>query len=73
MDDTDRDHLATNIIAHASDGVTPEIQDRVVGYWTNVDAGLGAKIAAGLGRSNGAARTDRERSASTGSSQRERS
>jgi catalase len=54
MTDTDRDHLATNIIAHASDGVSTEIQRRVVGYWTNVDAGLGAKVAAGLGLGNGA-------------------
>jgi catalase len=55
MTDMDREHLATNIIAHAGDGVTPEIQDRVVGYWTNVDAGLGARVAAGLGRTDGAA------------------
>jgi catalase len=54
MNDTDREHLATNIIAHAGDGVSPEIQQRVVGYWTNVDAQLGAQIAAGLGRGDGA-------------------
>jgi catalase len=54
MTDTDRDHLATNIIAHATDGVTSEIRRRVVGYWTNVDPGLGAKVAAGLGLGNGA-------------------
>jgi catalase len=54
MNDTDREHLATNIVAHASDGVTPEIQQRVVGYWTNVDHELGAKVAAGLGVGNGA-------------------
>jgi catalase len=62
MDDTDREHLATNIIAHASDGVTPEIQQRVVGYWTNVDADLGAKVAAGLGRGNGASAAEAGRS-----------
>jgi catalase len=50
MSDTDREHLATNIIAHAGDGVSPEMQQRVVGYWTNVDAQLGAQVAAGLGR-----------------------
>jgi catalase len=54
MNDTDREHIATNIIAHASDGVTAEIQQRVVGYWTNVDPKLGAQIAAGLGRGDGA-------------------
>ena len=53
MDDTDRQHLATNIIAHASDGVSPAVQERVIGYWTNVDPQLGAAIAAGLGHGNG--------------------
>jgi catalase len=54
MTDTDREHLVMNIVAHASDGVTPEVQQRVVGYWTNVDPELGAKVAAGLGYGNGA-------------------
>jgi catalase len=54
MNDTDREHLAANIIAHAGDGVTAEVQERVVGYWTNVDPQLGARIAAGLGRGDGA-------------------
>ncbi len=58
MNDTDREHLVTNIVAHASDGVSPEIQERVVGYWTNVDAELGARVAAGLAGSNGAASED---------------
>jgi catalase len=62
MTDTDRDHLATNVIAHASDGVSADVQQRVVGYWTNVDTDLGAKIAAGLGRGNGAASGDGARS-----------
>ncbi len=45
---TDRDHLVTNIVAHASDGVSTEVQARVVGYWANVDAELGARVASGL-------------------------
>jgi catalase len=53
MDDTDRQHLASNIVAHASADVAPDIQERVVQYWTNVDAGLGAAVAAGLGVSYG--------------------
>jgi catalase len=53
MSDTDREHLVTNIVAHASDGVSADVAERVVGYWTNVDAGLGAAVAAGLGRGNG--------------------
>ncbi|RFA12972.1 catalase [Subtercola boreus] len=48
MDDTDREHLAANIVGHASDGVTPEMQQRVIEYWTLVDAGLGQKVADGL-------------------------
>ena len=38
MDQTDREHLVTNIVAHASDGVSADVQERVIGYWTNVDA-----------------------------------
>jgi catalase len=49
MDATDREHLVTNIVAHAADGVTPAVQARVVEYWTGVDAGLGARVASGLG------------------------
>jgi catalase len=50
MDDGDRDHLVENVVGHASAGVTPAIQDRVVEYWTNVDGELGARVAAGLNR-----------------------
>ena len=48
MTPTDREHLVTNIVAHASEGVTPEVQGRVVEYWTQVDAELGARVASGL-------------------------
>ncbi|MCW3065774.1 MAG: catalase [Solirubrobacterales bacterium] len=50
MKDADREHLATNIVAHASDGVTAVVQERVIRYWTNVDPDLGARVAAGLNR-----------------------
>jgi catalase len=53
LSDTDVEHLASNIIGHATNAVTPEVQKRVVQYWTNVDADLGAKIAAGIQSSNG--------------------
>jgi catalase len=49
MDDTDRAHLASNIIEHAGAGVSPDVQRRVVEYWTNVDGALGARVADGLG------------------------
>jgi catalase len=49
MSPTDREHLVTNIVAHASAGVSPEVQARVIEYWTCVDADLGARVATGLG------------------------
>src|SRR5215204_362351 len=49
MSDTDRDHLVTNIVAHASDAVSDDVQRRVIEYWTNVDPQLGARVEAGLG------------------------
>ena len=58
MDDTDREHLVDNIVEHASDEVTPEIQLRVVAYWSAVDAELGARVAAGLGIDAGRANGD---------------
>jgi catalase len=56
MDTTDREHLVTNIVAHASDGVSADVQERVIGYWTNVDADLGARVAAGLASEDGVGR-----------------
>ena len=53
MDDTDREHLAANIVGHASDRVGDEMQLRVIAYWTSVDPQLGARVAAGLGKPNG--------------------
>jgi catalase len=54
MTDTDREHLVTNIVAHASDNVSDGVQQRVIAYWAAVDADLGARVAAGLGHGNGA-------------------
>jgi catalase len=48
LDDTGRAHLASNIIAHASNGVTSEMQERVIEYWRQVDPQLGADVAKGL-------------------------
>jgi catalase len=53
MTDTDREHLVTNIVAHASDNVSDGVQQRVIAYWAAVDADLGARVAAGLGHGNG--------------------
>jgi catalase len=49
MSDTDREHLVSNIVAHAGDGVSETVQRRVVEYWKNVDPGLGARVESGLG------------------------
>jgi catalase len=48
MSDTDRRNLVANIVGHAGDNVSGQIQLRVVAYWASVDAELGALIAAGL-------------------------
>jgi len=50
MNDEDRDHLAANILGHAGDpDVTDEMKPRIAEYWTNVDPGIGAAVAEGLG------------------------
>jgi catalase len=54
MDDADRDALVTNIVEHASDDVTTEMQLRVIAYWSKIDEAIGARVAAGLGHGNGA-------------------
>jgi catalase len=45
---TDRDHLVTNIVGHLKDGVKPDMQQRAIQYWSNVDASLGARIRSAL-------------------------
>jgi catalase len=49
MTSKDRQHLVNNIVGHAGAGVSTLVQDRVIRYWTNVDAELGARVASGLG------------------------
>jgi catalase len=48
MNDSDREHLVTNIVAHASDGVSEAVQRRVISYWADVDPELGARVTLGL-------------------------
>jgi catalase len=67
MNDTDRAHLVTNIVAHASDGVSNDVRRRVIAYWTDVDADLGARVAHGLHRGNGRGALARARHALRGS------
>jgi catalase len=49
MSQTDRDHLAENIVGHLGTDVSSEIQERAVAHWRSVDADLGSRIAAGIG------------------------
>jgi catalase len=50
MSQTDRDNLVSNILGHAGDpDVTAQMKPRVVEYWSNVDADIGAAVAHGLG------------------------
>jgi catalase len=50
LSDTDVDHLVDNIVGHATaPEVSSAMHKRVVEYWTNVDADLGARIASGVG------------------------
>jgi catalase len=54
LSDTDRDHLVTNIVAHASaPEVTAEMKPRVVEYWRNIHKDLGDRVAKGLGINGG--------------------
>jgi catalase len=49
LDDAARDRLVANIIGHVSAVTIPELRERVLQYWRNVDLTLGDRIAAGLG------------------------
>jgi len=48
MTDADRAELTANIVGHAAADVSDEVRERVADYWTQVDAELGARVAAGL-------------------------
>jgi catalase len=50
LDDTGRDQLVANIVAHARDGVLDDVLRRVIDYWGKIDPGIGTRVAAGLGR-----------------------
>jgi catalase len=54
MDDAAREALVSNIVEHASDDVSSDMQLRVIAYWTRTDEQIGARVAAGLGHDNGA-------------------
>jgi catalase len=49
MTPIDRSTWSRTSSPHATDRVSAEVQQRVIGYWANVEADLGARVAAGLG------------------------
>jgi catalase len=48
LDDAARTRLVGNIVGHVSKVTIPELRERVLQYWRNVDQNLGDRIAAGL-------------------------
>ncbi len=71
LSDTDRDHLVSNIVGHATNAVTPDVQARVVEYWTQVDSDLGSRVSEGIHGAGGngtGARTAPHRDVPVGSS-----
>jgi catalase len=54
MDDGDRETLVEGIVGHASaPEVTAPMKERVVAYWASVDQDIAARVASGLGTSDG--------------------
>ncbi|HVA87690.1 MAG TPA: catalase [Candidatus Saccharimonadales bacterium] len=49
MDDAARERLVTNIANHLRGGVHGEVLQRALGYWRNVDEGLGNRVAQAVG------------------------
>jgi catalase len=50
LSETDREHLVSNIVAHARKGVVDPVKTRVIEYWRKVDESLGTEVARGLGQ-----------------------
>ena len=48
MDDAARERLVSNIAGHVSKVTIPELRERVLQYWRNVDLTLGDRVAAAL-------------------------
>jgi catalase len=75
LGDAARERLASNIIGHASNGVTEEVLRRVFDYWTKVDPDLGKKVEEGvratLAKTKQGAKPQEGHSAVVGSSEEE--
>jgi catalase len=53
MSDSDRDHLVGNLVGHLSRVDVEAVLERSLGYLRRIDADLGSRVAAGLGRRAG--------------------
>ena len=51
MDEAARDRLVSNVVGHLSDGVSPQVLERAIQYWRNIDKSVGDRIAEGVGQS----------------------
>jgi catalase len=49
LDETAREHLASNVTGHLNKGVSAPILERAVAYWRAIDKNLGDRIHAGVG------------------------
>ncbi|MDQ2583277.1 catalase [Saccharothrix yanglingensis] len=50
FDDAQRERLVRTVVAHAGNGVSEPVLERVFEYWRNIDKETGDKIAAAFGR-----------------------
>jgi catalase len=64
LDDAARERLVSNIVGHATNAVTDDVQRRVVEYWSKVDGDLGRRVAEGIRARGG---SDWSHAASNGS------
>lgn len=48
LTDEERDRMVANVIGHVGGTRIPEVRERALQYWRNVDADLGARVEAGL-------------------------
>ncbi len=48
LHDSARDRLVSNIVGHATNAVSSEVQRRIVDYWARVDRELGSRVSQGI-------------------------
>ncbi|MHB8659681.1 MAG: catalase [Solirubrobacteraceae bacterium] len=53
LDDAARDRMVSNVVGHATNAVSAEVQKRVIEYWSSVDRDFGARVAEGIKAAGG--------------------